>query len=148
MTREEKCQCLIDKGYTYNFETGEVISPKGKIIRSKNKFGYLTIGSYNPNFNLRLHIFGWYYIHREVVECLDHINGVKDDNRLCNLRSVTLQQNQWNRHNSKGYSWNKLKNKWQSHITFNWKRYHLGYFNTEEEARQAYLNAKEIYHTI
>ena len=48
----------------------------------------------------------WYYIHRMVWEAfrgpipegmqIDHINGVKDDNRLANLRCVTPKENQRN----------------------------------------------------
>jgi hypothetical protein len=145
MTREEKCQYLIDKGYTYNPETGEVISPKGGVIKNKNLAGYLVIGNRTPNFILRQHLFAWYYIYKEVVECIDHINGIKDDNRLCNLRSVTRSQNSFNR-DIKGYNWNNNANKWHSRIKINKGQIHLGYFNTEEEARQAYLEAKEKYH--
>ena len=74
------------------------------------------------------------------------INGIKDDNRICNLRSVTNQQNCFNRTNAKGYTWNKRHSKWMSKIKVNSKTINLGYYNTEQEARNAYLAAKEIYH--
>jgi hypothetical protein len=79
---------------------------------------------------------------------VDHINGVRHDNRLENLRLVTHQQNQHNRTKAKGYTWNKLRNKWQSQIRINSKKKHLGYFELEEEAHKAYLEAKLIYHKI
>ena len=145
MTREEKCQYLIDKGYTYNPETGEVISPRGNVIIRKCGAGYQCIGNRTPRFNLRLHIFAWYYTHKEIVEVIDHINGFRDDNRIENLRSVTHQQNNFNK-DVKGYSWNKNENKWVSKIKINKREINLGYFDNEEDARQAYLEAKEKYH--
>ena len=79
---------------------------------------------------------------------VDHINGNKLDNRRCNLRIVTQQQNQFNRTRAKGYCWHKRINKWQAKICINYKYIHLGYFDTEEQARLAYLQAKEKYHVI
>ena len=44
--------------------------------------------------------------------------------------------------NVKGYSWNNQKNKWGARIKINGKLKHLGFFDSEEEAHQAYLVAK------
>ena len=74
---------------------------------------------------------------------IDHINRNSLDNRIINLRVATRTEQILNRDcviNAKGYSW--YKGKWQARIRINGKQKHLGYFNTEEEARQAYLNAK------
>ena len=79
---------------------------------------------------------------------VDHINGIRHDNRLENLRLVTNQQNQWNRPKVKGYYWNKASRKWHARIMIDGKPQHLGYFDTEEEARAAYLEAKERWHII
>ena len=68
-------------------------------------------------------------------------------NNIENLRVVTCQQNQWNR-NCKGYYFNKKVQKWQSRIGVNGKQIHLGLFLLEEEARNAYIEAKKIYHKI
>lgn len=78
---------------------------------------------------------------------IDHINGIRDDNRLENLRIVNNQQNNFNRHNAKGYQ-ERLNGKFMARITINKKTIHLGYFDTEEEARNAYLEAKQKYHII
>jgi hypothetical protein len=48
--------------------------------------------------------------------------------------------------NAKGYT--KRKNKWIAQIKLDYKNIYLGSYNTEEEARQAYLLAKEKYHII
>jgi hypothetical protein len=79
---------------------------------------------------------------------VDHINGIRSDNRIENLRQVTNQQNQWNQTKAKGYYWNKPTKKWKAQIYLNGKQIHLGSYDTEEEARVAYLRAKEIHHVI
>jgi hypothetical protein len=77
---------------------------------------------------------------------IDHINGDTSDNRIENLRKATHRQNHSNRRRVKGYSFNKIKQKWLARITFNGKYFFLGYFKTEEQAREAYLRAKEKLH--
>jgi hypothetical protein len=151
MTREEKCELAIEKGYTYDQETGKIYSRFNKEITSKFKTGYhffILIDKNKKRHQLLAHIFGWYCINKECVEQIDHINGIKDDNRILNLRSVNNQQNHFNRITAKGYYWNKRVDKWQCQIMLNNKSIHLGYFEKEEDARAAYLEAKEKYHTI
>lgn len=149
MTREEKCLLAIEKGYTYNPETGEVFSRFGRLIKSKS-YGYILLifQKNNKRYNLKCHQFAWYCIYKECVNEIDHINGIRNDNRIINLRSVSHQQNIWNQTKAKGYYWYKRDNKWQSQIKFNGKQICLGRYNTEEEARNAYLQAKEKYHII
>ena len=79
---------------------------------------------------------------------IDHINRTPADNLNENLRVVTNQENSFNRSNVKGYSWNKARKKWEAYIMTDGKKEYLGYFKTEEEARNAYLAAKAIYHII
>lgn len=42
----------------------------------------------------------------------------------------------------KGYSWNNQKQKWQARIKVNQRIRHLGFFDNENDAHQAYLVAK------
>jgi hypothetical protein len=79
---------------------------------------------------------------------IDHINRTKTDNSVDNLRLVTQRQNQYNRDNTKGYYWNKGRKVFQGQIVVNGKKKFLGSFEKEEDARAAYLAAKEIYHTF
>jgi len=79
---------------------------------------------------------------------IDHIDGDKLNNNIENLRNVTHQQNQWNRTKAKGYCWDNTKNKWKASICIDGKNKHLGYYTTETDAREAYLNVKHIYHPI
>jgi hypothetical protein len=78
------------------------------------------------------------------LDMVDHIDGNKTNNRLSNLRWVTRSQNQHNRVNAKGYYWNKQSNKWHAQLSIEYKLRYLGSFNTEAEARAAYLGASEL----
>jgi hypothetical protein len=149
MTRLERCELAIEKGYTYNPDSGKVFNRFGREIKA-HKEGYIQMAIYTKDnkYYLRGHQFAWFWVNKECVECLDHINGIKDDNRISNLRSVTYQENCYNYTNAKGYTWYKKYNKWLAQIKFDNKRKHLGYFDTEEDARAAYLEAKEKYHII
>jgi hypothetical protein len=79
---------------------------------------------------------------------IDHQNGDRLFNAVSNLRIVNHQQNQWNQKKAKGYTWNKRDQAWQAQIRLNGKDIYLGYFDTEDEARSAYLAAKNVYHVI
>jgi hypothetical protein len=79
---------------------------------------------------------------------IDHINHTPSDNSNGNLRVVTNQQNCFNRSNVKGYSWDKKRKMWKAEIMLDGKHKHLGRFKIEEDARNAYLKAKAIYHII
>lgn len=81
---------------------------------------------------------------------IDHINRVKDDNTLYNLREVTRSRNQMNRDaraNSGYRGVHRLRNKkirpYVAQVTINYKRHHIGYFDTAEEAHSAYVNFLE-----
>lgn len=101
-----------------------------------------------------------YYIHRIVAYTflgldinnpkidIDHIDHNPQNNYWLNLRIVTHQQNLFNLPNVKGYSYHKQKRKFEARIGLNGKDIHLGYFEKEEDAKNAYLEAKNIYHII
>lgn len=76
----------------------------------------------------------------------DHIDHNTLDNRIAKLRIVTQQQNQWNQKNRKGYS--RRNNYYRARIRLNGKLIYLGTFLNDQEARNAYLRAKEQCHTI
>ena len=95
----------------------------------------------------KAHNKDWDIIDNGKNNFIDHINTNSLDNRIENLRILTHQQNQWNT-NAKGYYWDKAKKKWHAQISFNSKVKHLGYFDNEEDAHIAYLNAKEFYHKM
>lgn len=80
-------------------------------------------------------------------DIVDHANNNKLNNCVENLRITDAKGNAENCPTVKGYYWHKQHKKWLAKIKTNGKDIHLGLFLTEEEAREAYLAAKEIYHT-
>jgi hypothetical protein len=144
MTRLEKCELLKDKGYKYDPETGKVYGISGKEIVGKSKTGYIWISS----VSLFAHHFGWYWVYGNVdFEMLDHINRNRVDNKISNLRITNHLQNSRN-NDAKGFGFHKRDKKWFAQIWVIDKKIWLGYHNTKEEARQAYLSAKEKYYKI
>lgn len=98
------------------------------------------------------------YLHKSLLNVpkegtVDHINRDPLDNRRCNLRACTPQQNAANKrlhsNNTSGFKgvwWNKQRRKWTSTLRSGGKRYYLGYFTDPIEAAKAYDKvAKEIW---
>lgn len=85
-------------------------------------------------------------------EKTDHINGIKFDNRYCNLREVTNQMNVQNarvarKNNKTGFLGVVAQGKkFVSNLRFSGKRIYLGTHDTAEDAYKAYVEAKRIYH--
>ena len=99
----------------------------------------------------RHRIIGYTFLNLDITNTklqIDHIDGDRLNNNIDNLRIVTNQQNQWNQTKAKGYYWSKFHKKWRAVIGIDYKRLYLGYYTSEEEAHQAYVNAKLIYHKI
>ena len=95
-----------------------------------------------------LHNPDWDIFDSSKDNVIDHIDVNPLNNNIENLRVVTLQENNWNRTRVKGYTWNKERKKWKAQISLNSKHKYIGYFDNEEDARNAYLVAKEKYHII
>jgi hypothetical protein len=84
-------------------------------------------------------------MHRQIMgERVDHRDRDPLNNRRENLRPATLAQNNQNkglsRANKSGYrgvSWNKKREKWEAQAKLNYRSYHLGRYDTPEEADEA-----------
>lgn len=148
MTREEKILIAIKKGYVYNPKTGDITSPLGNLVKNRHPKGYLRIHFVinKKRFVLLAHQFAWYFVNKEILENIDHINEIKSDNRIVNLRPSDSEKNQWNVSSRKGYYFSKKDNKFKGQIILNKKKIYLGLFEDEDSAKKAYLLAKQKYH--
>lgn len=135
----------------YNPETGELFwinyknSGKEKLVgQGKDGNGYLQVNIKNRIY--KQHRVCYYLMTGEWPECIDHINGVKSDNRWVNLRNTTQRDNCCNQ---KIHRDGKLpgicrvagKHKWMVQILVGKTRYYLGTFNYEKFAHEAYQKA-------
>lgn len=119
------------------------------------------VGCINENGYLRVTIdYVSYTVHRIIYKMthgvdpihIDHINGVRDDNRIENLRSVTVSENSRNQKKSKantsghtGVYRCRRSNKWYTQITINFKTKTLGYFHDKQDAIKARKQAEIKY---
>ena len=151
MTELERCEVAKSKGCTYNPTSGELKGIRGNVIKNKHTQGYIQFRLCvdDKRYYLYAHRLAWYLHYGKLpVNNIDHIDGNTSNNIISNLRDVTKQQNNFNNTKAKGYRWDKNGKKFRAQIKLNGKRIHLGMFNTEQEARNAYLAAKEKYHAI
>jgi len=129
--------------------------PYWRIMKQSNNLNHYKTVRTGKNYLVHRVI---YYIHNQDWDIddsstdnyIDHIDGNPHNNSIENLRVVNQSQNQWNRHHTKckGYCWNKKDKKFRAQIAVNYKRINLGSFDLAEDARNAYLEAKNIYHII
>jgi hypothetical protein len=84
---------------------------------------------------------------------IDHINQIKTDNRIANLRDVTDSQNHMNTKapssNTSGYkgvTFHKETGKWMAHAMLNGKSSYGGLHHTKEEANEAAIRLRKTLH--
>jgi len=143
MLTQEKLKLLLD----YDQETGLFLwgvtlgcrAKKGNRAGGLDRCGYIEIGINGRQY--KAHRLAWLYVYGVWPEFIDHINHVRDDNRIINLRSVSRQENSKNRkinHNNTsgvcGVYRYKSSMKWVSLICVDTKLVNLGYFNDFFEA--------------
>lgn len=145
-------QAQLKERYSYDPDTGFLVRKKRQSRQEyRAKAGYY----------IKVHIGDkWYHGHRIIwmmvyghwPDEIDHINGNKQDNRLCNLRNVTHRENLRNVRKSKnntsgvtGVSWSAYHEKWAARIKTDYKLLHLGVFINKEDAIAA-RKAAEVKH--
>lgn len=138
-------------------DTGEIVnivarnpkSPAGRIARDLNSNGYVRV-QINKRRYLG-HVFAWFYMTGEWPDRqIDHINGVRDDNRWENLRLATNKQNHENvklrsdnTSGHRGVYFSKKDNKWIAQVTHKMITYHVGIFAELNDAVTAVKAARD-----
>lgn len=149
---QERLKELLD----YDPETGVFTNkarrsqmPAGAIAGARTSDGYWQL--WLDGKVVKAHRAAWLYVYGLwPKQEIDHIDGDPLNNRIANLRDVPPSINMWNQHrvrknNTSGYtgvSWHKATQRYRATIRMSWRTYHIGYFGTPEEARDAYLDAK------
>lgn len=104
------------------------------------------------NRTWRAHRLIWLWVHGVWPDAIDHINGNPHDNRLENLRSVSIAENNKNRRRPSrcesgvmGVVWLKREQHWRSGIKVAGKFVYLGAFKNLDEAVAVRLEAQRKY---
>ena len=159
MSKHEITQELLKEHFEYRDGHLWWIKPRarssvkiGQQFGSCLSSGYM-IGGLKGKSYYEHRLIWLYHYGKSPEQHIDHINGVKDDNRIENLREATSQQNNFNRKpnsnstsNYKGVCWHKQRKKWLAQHRYKGKLYYLGLYETEEEAAEAYRKATEHLH--
>ncbi|EOG1788729.1 HNH endonuclease [Enterobacter kobei] len=143
---------LID----YNAETG-VLTAKvnfsgrqaGSVIGSQTWQGYYAFSLFGKK--CFAHRLAWLLHYGEwPSQPIDHINGIKTDNSIRNLRLCSLSQNQFNKPTQKnnttgvkGVYWNKRDKRYVASVQFNGKKYSAGHHKDIESAKEEVMKLRE-----
>lgn len=133
----------------------QVVRRQGELVGCKSQQnGYILL-----RIDRRLylaHRAAWLYVHGDwPCTILDHINGIRDDNRIANLREARGGLNSQNLRGPKkrkldaplGVSFQpRGRRKWLAQITVDGACHYLGAYGSPDEAHQAYLAAKRRLH--
>ena len=123
----------------------------GSVAGSLSSHGYISIWVLKRHYSA--HRLAWLYTYGTwPKDQIDHINRNRSDNRICNLRDVTNQQNLCNAGNfstntsgRKGVYWDKRDRRWRAGIGNKGKYLSLGCFKTFDEAVAARVAAETLY---
>ena len=129
-------------GQVRNIRTKRVLKPR------ISKSGYYRVELYNSikqsTQNIHRLVAKAFIPNLNNDDFVDHINNIKIDNTISNLRWCTNQQNQFNASLNKtntsgvrGVYWYKKYNKWKAQIQLNNKCTHLGFYDNLEDAKIA-----------
>ena len=144
----------LNKLFTYDKETGTLTWKEGRKVGKQaghvDETGYRRVQTEGVSY--KAHRIAYYMGTGVEPNHIDHINGVKDDNRLDNLRSVSQADNTRNACRSiantsgvTGVCFIEQMGKWRARLS----QKHLGYFPDKIDAIYArhYAQVDANYHT-
>jgi len=113
--------------------------------------GYESV--YVDGRNWRIHRLVFLMHFGYLPSTIDHINGIKDDNRIENLREATPSENGYNKilltkskSGIKNVQWISHMNKWQVRLKINKQNKVMGYFEDLELADLVATEARDKFH--
>jgi hypothetical protein len=113
--------------------------------------GYLSVQINKKIYRLHKIVFAMHYGY--LPKIVDHINGIKNDNRIENLREANACQNNVNigirkdnTSGSKNVRWHKSNKKWRVEVRINKKRINFGAYDDLELADLVAQEARDKYH--
>lgn len=139
----------LEYRFRYEPETGKIFwrnPPKFQAkLKDKEAFGKTEKWGYKvgilEGMTYKAHRVIWKMMTGEEPIEVDHIDGVRANNKFENLRGVDSQANRRNAARSKnntsgvtGVSWAKHVNKWTAQITVNYRAINLGIYDSFDEA--------------
>ena len=153
---------LLWECFNYDPDTGNLVwrktlspnAPAGSVAgNAYRKGGRIVIGLLGRQYQAA-HLVWVMFIGAAPAGVIDHRDGDPANNRIENLRDVSCQ---WNAQNQKsahqnnsskllGVSYRKKRGKFEARINFDGKKHYLGMFATADEARAAYVAAKQKLH--
>lgn len=151
MLTQEYLKTILD----YNQETGDLIwkyrenVPKqwntryaGMVAGCLKEGGYICL-TINGGYELAHRII-WMIVYGYMPVEIDHEDGIGSNNKLINLRDATRSQNMANIE-SVGFGLWERNGKYRASVKVNNERVHLGWYDTKEQAKAAYLAARDKY---
>ena len=147
--------------FRYDQELGKfywLITPNSR-AKAGDEAGYIcsTNGYHGLKYNGKdylAHRVAWFFVSGTLpVEQIDHINGVRSDNRISNLRECTASQNQKNhclhKNNTSGHSgvsWSEKRKKFLVAVCVAGKRINIGRFADLSDAIAARKGAEKKFY--
>ena len=151
---------VLDRLFSYDKETGVLTRrfsanglKEGEMAGSLSLQNYFVVRVAGKSYQVSR--IAWSLGHREDPwpYMIDHINRIRTDNRLRNLRLVSRQQNQMNsslRKNNtsgaKGVSWKPKIKSWAVRVTHKGVEHHGGYHKSFEVAVEVAKTLRKVLH--
>lgn len=149
--KHEITQALVRSMFYYEPCSGSLVRTQGRragtVAGTTTKDGYVVVGIGNRLF--KAHRLIWLWVTGSwPTQLIDHVNGIKSDNRFSNLRDVSVAVNLQNSHrprrnNKSGYL-GVFKDATRPRWGAKFRGQHLGWFSTPELAHDAYSAAKRF----
>ena len=151
MELQELTQESLKKFFSYDSGTGLLVRIKSVQGAPAGQEAYARKDKYKrirfAGGEHYAHRLAWLYVYGSLpVNDIDHIDGNPSNNAISNLREATASQNSQNVRHTKGVSIHKQSGLWRCRLNKLGKCIVNTYHKTQEEARDAYIQAKRQYH--